>query len=89
MMKSLSCQLNLSKTEFLVFPPSARTPPPIDFSITSNNATIKPAPMARVLGVILDLQPILPAPSPIFNKLVQTPPPQHRQNPHVPNPRNH
>ncbi|CAI9588606.1 unnamed protein product, partial [Staurois parvus] len=37
-------KLNLSKTEFLVFPPA---PPPPDFSIKINNTTISPSPHAR------------------------------------------
>ncbi|CAJ0957270.1 unnamed protein product, partial [Ranitomeya imitator] len=46
-------QLNMDKTEFIIFPPSHSTPPP-DLSINVNGCSLSPVPHARCLRVILD-----------------------------------
>uniref|UniRef100_A0A8C5MF31 Reverse transcriptase domain-containing protein n=1 Tax=Leptobrachium leishanense TaxID=445787 RepID=A0A8C5MF31_9ANUR len=52
-MASHHLQLNMSKTELLLIPPSNASPPP-DFSITVEGITISPSNQVRCLGVTLD-----------------------------------
>ncbi|XP_063809393.1 uncharacterized protein LOC135022555, partial [Pseudophryne corroboree] len=52
-MTSRHLNLNISKTELIIFPPAKSSFQP-DISITVENSAITPTPQARCLGVILD-----------------------------------